>query len=172
MNFNYQNKNNFSCSNFQNQSYFSKSNGYPTNEKKRNKHFIEREGDWICNKCQNLNFAFRLQCNRCQLPKSSCELKNENSNKQQKNTPHFDQNLILEEEHNMNKISINQSQNSYFEIENDRFNKDSASKRQINFNKNMMNNLHINMQKRINFHPLFKGGRKPGFVCNSEGFKM
>ena len=25
-----------------------------------------REGDWICNICNNLNFSFRLQCNRCQ----------------------------------------------------------------------------------------------------------
>lgn len=31
------------------------------------KPFIERPGDWICCKCQNLNFAFRTNCNRCHL---------------------------------------------------------------------------------------------------------
>ena len=26
-----------------------------------------REGDWICLFCKNLNFAFRIRCNRCGL---------------------------------------------------------------------------------------------------------
>ncbi|MCQ2820960.1 MAG: zinc finger Ran-binding domain-containing protein [archaeon] len=29
----------------------------------------ERSGDWLCPKCENLNFAFRKYCNRCGLPK-------------------------------------------------------------------------------------------------------
>lgn len=29
----------------------------------------EREGDWSCVKCKNLNFAFRIKCNRCQITK-------------------------------------------------------------------------------------------------------
>ena len=29
----------------------------------------EREGDWNCLKCKNLNFAFRVKCNRCQISK-------------------------------------------------------------------------------------------------------
>ena len=37
---------------------------------KKKKPLIERKGDWLCPKCRNLNFAFRLICNRCQLPKS------------------------------------------------------------------------------------------------------
>ena len=36
------------------------------NNKKRIK---EREGDWICPKCSNLNFSFRILCNRCSFPK-------------------------------------------------------------------------------------------------------
>ena len=27
---------------------------------------IERDGDWICVECKNLNFSFRVKCNRCQ----------------------------------------------------------------------------------------------------------
>ena len=34
------------------------------------KPFIERPGDWICSNCQNLNFSFRTNCNRCHLPKN------------------------------------------------------------------------------------------------------
>lgn len=30
-----------------------------------------REGDWICMFCQNLNFSFRSECNRCQANASS-----------------------------------------------------------------------------------------------------
>ena len=43
------------------------------NDKKSQKHFSERIGDWICFSCKNLNFAFRKLCNRCQLPKETSE---------------------------------------------------------------------------------------------------
>ncbi|MCQ2821315.1 MAG: zinc finger Ran-binding domain-containing protein [archaeon] len=33
--------------------------------RKPKKVFVEREGDWVCPSCKNLNFAFRKQCNRC-----------------------------------------------------------------------------------------------------------
>lgn len=29
-----------------------------------------KEGDWICDKCNNLNFSYRDACNRCKKPKS------------------------------------------------------------------------------------------------------
>ena len=41
-------------------------------EKKKNS-FVKREGDWICCKCKNLNFAFRKICNKCKLPKEESE---------------------------------------------------------------------------------------------------
>jgi len=44
-----------------------------TGEKKK-RQFAERQGDWVCMKCKNLNFSFRVVCNRCQLPKNESEL--------------------------------------------------------------------------------------------------
>ena len=39
----------------------------------KNKGFIkERKGDWICQICKNLNFSFRVKCNRCKNPKEQC----------------------------------------------------------------------------------------------------
>ena len=37
---------------------------------KNRRPFIERPGDWICYNCQNLNFQFRTNCNRCHIPKT------------------------------------------------------------------------------------------------------
>ena len=31
--------------------------------------FQERKGDWTCNRCHNINFAFRNKCNRCKALK-------------------------------------------------------------------------------------------------------
>jgi hypothetical protein len=42
-------------------------------EDKKKKPFQERVGDWVCIKCKNLNFSFRVICNRCQLPKVESE---------------------------------------------------------------------------------------------------
>lgn len=39
------------------------------NNPKNKKYFEMRDGDWICSRCKNLNFAFRNKCNRCSLPK-------------------------------------------------------------------------------------------------------
>ena len=49
-------------------------NNNPGNDKKK-KQFTERLGDWVCMKCRNLNFSFRVICNRCQLPKSESEIR-------------------------------------------------------------------------------------------------
>lgn len=42
-----------------------------SNEKKKGKKKSNqpREGDWICKECQNLNFSFRLACNKCSYEK-------------------------------------------------------------------------------------------------------
>ena len=47
--------------------------------KKKSRPFTKRIGDWICCKCNNLNFGFRNKCNRCKIPKKdSIEFKEEN----------------------------------------------------------------------------------------------
>jgi len=36
---------------------------------KKKKIIVERKGDWVCIKCKNLNFSFRIVCNRCKITK-------------------------------------------------------------------------------------------------------
>ena len=49
--------------------------------KKGKKNFLEREGDWKCFKCKNINFAFRKTCNRCNFMKEESIKKSENVQK-------------------------------------------------------------------------------------------
>ena len=56
--------------------------------KRKPKPFAEREGDWICNSCKNLNFAFRVECNRCKLPKGADAKANNNKENNQEQKPH------------------------------------------------------------------------------------
>ena len=54
---------------------------------KAKKPFEIREGDWTCSNCNNLNFSFRVKCNRCYITKDQSELeknKEKNENKEQK----------------------------------------------------------------------------------------
>ena len=46
--------------------------------KKTQRNFIEREGDWTCFNCKNLNFSFRKQCKRCKI--SKCISDNQHDN--------------------------------------------------------------------------------------------
>ena len=42
-------------------------------KQKEKKPFDKRKGDWLCPDCHNLNFAFRIICNRCHLSKVNSE---------------------------------------------------------------------------------------------------
>ena len=42
-------------------------------KKEKVKNFVERENDWVCFYCQNLNFSFRENCNRCNAYKNDSE---------------------------------------------------------------------------------------------------
>ena len=55
-----------------------KNKNYGNNEKKKkknNKEFVEREGDWSCYRCKNINFAFRDKCNKCKMTKDESEMR-------------------------------------------------------------------------------------------------
>ena len=47
-------------------------------EDDKKKKLKERKGDWTCSKCGNLNFSFRIICNRCQLPKKDSDMMTNN----------------------------------------------------------------------------------------------
>ena len=52
---------------------FSKNNNKKNKKSKKNnnqKYKDKRPFDWICNRCDNLNYSFRTFCNICNLPKS------------------------------------------------------------------------------------------------------
>lgn len=53
--------------------------------KKNTKPFSERERDWICPECKNLNFAFRTQCNRCKRAKEDKDVIKINKQNEEKN---------------------------------------------------------------------------------------
>ena len=44
---------------------------------KNKRMFKEREGDWVCYYCKNLNFSFRDYCNRCNAFKNDSEEKHD-----------------------------------------------------------------------------------------------
>ena len=62
---------------------------YGKYQKKKTRPFTEREGDWICKQCKNLNFAFRNECNRCKMAKKDAveiaENKEENDDNNKSN---------------------------------------------------------------------------------------
>ena len=45
---------------------------YNYNQQKNKKVIKERKGDWVCQFCSNVNFAFRTICNRCKGRKEEC----------------------------------------------------------------------------------------------------
>ena len=47
-------------------------NNFNCNQQKAKKVIKERKGDWVCQFCCNINFAFRMICNRCKGRKEEC----------------------------------------------------------------------------------------------------
>ena len=70
---------------------------------KKKKNFEIREGDWKCFDCHNLNFSFRVKCNRCGLSKEMSDKKCEE----------YKMNMMRSMTNNNNAIYFN-SNNMYF----------------------------------------------------------
>ena len=93
-NITYYNNNNYYYDNYNtknNNSYY-----YPKKKEK----FVERNGDWVCGNCKNLNFAFRKECNRCQTRKGE--------NKENKEKIEIKENIEIKEH---SKIKLNNIEN-------------------------------------------------------------
>lgn len=88
---------------FINQTNKNTKNIYNKFQTRKMRPFTERTGDWICKNCRNLNFAFRIECNRCKLPKKDI-IVNDNVNINEKN----DSGLNL-----CNNINNNRNYNYY-----------------------------------------------------------
>ena len=88
-------------------------NFYNKFQGKKMRPFAERSGDWICKNCRNLNFAFRVECNRCKLPKKDAI---EIPKNKDINVINEDKNNTFDVEHNVNINNSNinnQYNNSY-----------------------------------------------------------
>ena len=61
---------------------FSKNEKKKKPKKNKNQKFKEkRPFDWVCNRCNNLNYSFRTFCNICKLPRDENKFYiNNNSN--------------------------------------------------------------------------------------------
>jgi len=107
--------------------YFGNIQKYCNNKayKRKQKPFTEREGDWICNNCKNLNFSFRKECNRCKLPKGADEKAN-NKDESKK-----DNNNTASNTTNTNNTNNNKENKCYQKKE--RYNK---NKKNNNYNNN------------------------------------
>ena len=77
-------------------------------EEKSKKPFEIREGDWTCEFCYNLNFAFRTKCNRCGLIKDFISIKNSLTMNTHDNFQNY-QNLMQTNMH----LGNNLNQNNY-----------------------------------------------------------
>lgn len=60
-------------------------NYYNKFQAKKSRCFAGRNGDWTCMSCRNLNFAFRVVCNRCKLPKPQTTEKKETNDEKKNN---------------------------------------------------------------------------------------
>ena len=75
-------KNNYiiSATNQNDQYLFSKNTKKNKKNKKSNNQKVKekRPFDWICNRCNNLNYSFRVFCNICNLPRNENQYYNSN----------------------------------------------------------------------------------------------
>ena len=103
---------------------------------KMKKPFEIRDGDWTCSDCGNLNFAFRVRCNRCGISKEASEEKKSNNNDS-------------EQKHNNTKDNSN----------NNNSNNNTNNNNNINNPKNYYPNMNMMQYKGLIFqNPLYNKG--------------
>ena len=119
---------------------FENSNNNFKKKTKHKKHFKIRFGDWICPKCENLNFSFRYKCNRCGLSKEKIE--NYNNNQNNENNLNRQRPIIF------NNININYIFNSNFPLNNI-----NLVYNPILFNTNNINNYYGNYNNYQIYYP-------------------
>lgn len=71
--FGYKEKNKFGQIPLNYPNYYQNQKKNMEKKKKKKVEFVEREGDWYCYRCKNINFSFRNKCNKCQLSKDESE---------------------------------------------------------------------------------------------------
>ena len=111
---------------------------------RHNKQFKVRFGDWICPKCENLNFSFRNKCNRCGLSKEKIGHYNNSLQNQENNSINLNgQRPIM-----FNNININYIFNSNFPLNNI-----NIIYNPILFNTNNINNYYGNYNNYQIYYP-------------------
>ena len=144
----------------------------PDSEKKKKKPFVERVGDWVCIKCKNLNFSFRVVCNRCQLPKNESEKMFQQYMDNLMNYVKINemmQNQIMNQSSQLNQNEIIPVTNP---IGNQSHLKNFVNNNSININNNYYNNFPVkngkgnigNMGGLVNHNKIFN----PQFQLNKE----
>jgi len=124
---------------------------FNSNEKKNKRPFVERVGDWICSNCGNLNFSFRIMCNRCQISKQESEMLQIQYTEKYNNFIRFNEMI-------QNKILINHPINFF---QNQGFN---------NTNINATNNFFNNLSNDSDFSDCFIEGNfnNKNFIQNPK----
>lgn len=147
-----------------------------SSEKKSKKTFVERVGDWVCFKCKNLNFSFRVICNRCQTPKFESDKMFEQYMGNLLNYVKFNEimqnNILMNQQYNMfnNQGFVN---NNNININNNFYNNDfNNQKNYSNNNLSSIPNLVQNQNQQQAFLNNDNFNNKFNNVNKNQGFDM
>lgn len=155
-------------------------------EKKKKKPFVERVGDWVCIKCKNLNFSFRVVCNRCQLPKSESDKMFEHYMSNLMNYVKFNemmqQNIVMGQnqmpmQQSMHQQSMQQSNMQQPNMQQPNMQQPNMQQQQPNFNPsgyinnnsiNINNNFYNNYNQNKGNANFGGGYGKPNYTANGN----